>query len=137
MREKERKLERKRLDREMRSYRRAGLEKNPTGGLLRAVRQVVGIPVAEVAEKMGMSGAGVFCLEAREVKGTITLRAMSQMAQAMGCKVVYGIVPEGGKTLEWLAEERLWAEVLGQRVGETAGQPVSEIASQRVSKLGL
>jgi hypothetical protein len=28
----------------------------------------------------------------------------------MGCKMVYGIVPEGGKTLEELAEYRLWAE---------------------------
>jgi hypothetical protein len=35
------------------------------------------------------------------------------MAQAMGCKVVYGIVPNRGKTLEELAEKRLWAEVLG------------------------
>ncbi len=113
MREKERKLELRRLDLEMRSYRRAGLEKNPTSGLLRAVRQVVRIPVEEVAKKIGMTDSGVFCLEAREVRGTITLRAMSQMAQAMGCKVVYGIVPEGGKTLEWLAEGRLWAEVLG------------------------
>jgi hypothetical protein len=34
------------------------------------------------------------------------------MAQAMGCKVVYGIVPEGGKTLEELAERRLWTALL-------------------------
>jgi hypothetical protein len=32
----------------------------------------------------------------------------------MGCKVVYGIVPKGGRTLEELAEERLWASVLGR-----------------------
>jgi uncharacterized protein (UPF0261 family) len=55
----------------------------------------------------------VFDLEAREVKNTITLRSMTRMAQAMGCKVVYSIVPSGGKTLEALAEERLWASVLG------------------------
>jgi hypothetical protein len=36
---------------------------------------------------------------------------MSRMAQAMGCKVVYGIVPEGGKKLEDLVEKRLWAEI--------------------------
>jgi hypothetical protein len=40
---------------------------------------------------------------------------MSRMAEAMGCKVMYGIVPEGGKSLEKLAEERLWAGVLGVR----------------------
>jgi hypothetical protein len=125
MRAKERKLELKRLDQEMRSYRRAGLEKNPTSGLLRAVRQATRIPVEEVAGKMGMTDSGVFCLEARELKGTITLRAMSEMARAMGCKVVYGIVPEGGKTLEWLVERRMWTELLGE---DAAGQRASESA---------
>jgi sugar phosphate isomerase/epimerase len=40
------------------------------------------------------------------------MRSLSRMAEAMGCKVVYGIVPRGGKTLERLAEERLWRAVL-------------------------
>ena len=113
MRERERNYARKRLDLEMRSYRQAGREKNQTNGLLRAVRQALNVPIAEIAEKMGVNRSGVFDLEAREPKNTVTLRSMSRMAQAMGCKVVYGIVPEGGKTLEELAEKRLWAGVLG------------------------
>ena len=115
MRERERTLERRRLDVELRPYRMAGRKKNPTNGLLRAVRQVLSIPVAEIAGKMGVHRSVVFDLEAREPKNTITLRSMSRMAEAMGCKVVYGIVPNGGKTLEALAEERLWREVLGTR----------------------
>jgi predicted DNA-binding mobile mystery protein A len=135
--EKERKLARKKLDMEMRSYRRAGLEKNPTSGLLRMVRQVVGIPVAEIAEKMGVNRSGIFELELNESEGSVTMRSMARMAEAMGCKLVYGIVPEGGKTLEQLAEQRLWAEVFGlgaagQRVGKTASQQVS---SQPASEL--
>jgi hypothetical protein len=35
------------------------------------------------------------------------------MAAGLGCKVVYGVVPLKGKTLEDLAEERLWRKVLG------------------------
>jgi predicted DNA-binding mobile mystery protein A len=117
MRERDRKLARKKLDVEMRSYRRAGLEKHPTNDLLRAVRHALRVPVAEIAGKMGVNRSVVFDLEARELKNTITLRSMSRMAQAMGCKMVYGIVPAGGKTLEALVEERLWASVLG--VGQT------------------
>ena len=113
MREKERRLARRRLDVELRSYRRAGMAKNPTNELLRAVRQVLRVPVAEIAQKMGVNRSAVFELEGREPKNTITLRSMSRMAGAMGCKVVYGIVPKGGRTLEELAEERLWASVLG------------------------
>jgi transcriptional regulator with XRE-family HTH domain len=113
MRERERKLVRKRLDVEMRSYRQGGREKHPTNELLRAVRQALRVPVAEIAEKMGVGRSAVFDLEAREPRNTISLRSMSRMAEAMGCKVVYGIVPKGGKTLEELADERLWASVLG------------------------
>jgi transcriptional regulator with XRE-family HTH domain len=115
MRERERRLARKKLDAEMRPYRRAGKEKNPTNGLLR--RQSLRVPVAEIAEKMGVCQSVVLDLEAREPLNTVTLKSMSRMAGAMGCKLVYGIVPRGGKTLEELAEERLWASVLG--VGES------------------
>jgi predicted DNA-binding mobile mystery protein A len=117
MREKERKMARKRLDAEMRSYRRAGREKNPTNQLLRAVRHALRVPVAEIAGRMGVSESVVLDLETREPKNTVTLKSMSRMAEAMGCKVVYGIVPMGGKTLEELAEARLWAKVLGVGTG--------------------
>ena len=113
MREKERNLVRKRLDVEMRPCRRAAMEKNPTNGLLRAVRQTLHVPVAEIAEKMGVCRSVVLDLEAREPKNSVTLKSMSRMAQAMGCKVVYGIVPNGGKTLGGVAEKRLWGELLG------------------------
>jgi predicted DNA-binding mobile mystery protein A len=108
MREKERRVERKRLDAEMRPYRRAGMEKKPTSGLLRAVRQALSVPVNEVAKKMGVKRTAVFDLERRELRSSATLNSMSRMAEAMGCKVVYGVVPMGGKKLEELAEARLW-----------------------------
>jgi predicted DNA-binding mobile mystery protein A len=113
MREKKRQLERKRLDMEMRPFRRAAQEKKPTAGLLRAVRQTLNIPLAEITEKMGVDRSVVFGLETSELKGTITFSSMVHMAEAMGCNVVYGIVPEGGKTLEALAERRFWESVLG------------------------
>jgi hypothetical protein len=113
MREMERGLARKKSDVEMRPYRRAGKEKDTTNELLRMVRQTLHVPVAEIAEKMGVCKSVVLDLEAREPINTVTLRSMSRMAGAMGCKLVYGIVPQGGKTLEELAEERLWASVLG------------------------
>jgi transcriptional regulator with XRE-family HTH domain len=113
MREMQRKLARKRLDLEMRSFRQAAREKNPTCELLRAVRQALRVPVAEMAGKMGVNRSVIYDLETGERTNTISLRSMSRMAEAMGCMVVYGIVPMGGKKLEELAEERLWAELLG------------------------
>jgi len=113
MQEKERKLARKKLDEEMKPFRQAGREKNPTNGLLRATRLALRIPVGEIAGKMGVRGGGVCQRENNEVEGTITMRSLERQAEAMGCKVVYGVVPEGGETLEKLAEERYWRRVLG------------------------
>jgi hypothetical protein len=113
MREGDRRVARMSLDDEMRPFRIAGRKKNQTTGLLRAVRQALSIPVGEIAGKMEVDRSRVFDLEAGEVRHTITLRSMARQAEAMGCMVVYGIVPKGGKTLDRLAEERLWTRVLG------------------------
>jgi transcriptional regulator with XRE-family HTH domain len=117
MRKKDRKMERRRLDEEMRPFRKAGRKPNSTEGLLRAVRQAVGIPLAEIAEKGGVVVSTVTDFELRELERTITLRSLGRMADAMGCKVVYGVVPRKGGTLEHLAEERLWRKVLGGAEG--------------------
>jgi predicted DNA-binding mobile mystery protein A len=114
MREKNRKMVRRKLDEEMRPFRRAGKESSPTNGLLRAVRHALGIPLAEIAEKSGVALSTVTDFELRELERTITLRSLGRMAEAMGCKVVYGVVPVKGRTLEYLAEERLWRKVLGE-----------------------
>jgi len=106
---------RKKLDKEMRFYRWAGREKNPTSGLLRAVRQSLKIPLKEVAVQMGIGESNVFELEEREETGAIMLRSLGRMAEAMGCKVVYGLVPLNGKTFEDMAEERQWRDVLGEQ----------------------
>ncbi len=138
MRAMERKLLRKKLDKEMRYYRLAGREKNPTSGLLRVVRQALKIPIKEMMERMGIGETAVFDLEEREETGSITLRSLGRMAEAMGCKVVYGVVTASGKTLEELEEERLWREVIGSdnnitawRVGKSANSAAAEEAMNR------
>jgi DNA-binding Xre family transcriptional regulator len=117
----ERKLLRKKLDREMRYYRLAAREHNPTNGLLRAVREALRVPLKEMTERTGVERSGLLGLEEREETGSITLRSLERMAEAMGCKVAYGLVAADGKTFEEMAEERLWREVLGNGVGGASG----------------
>ena len=69
--------------------------------------------MAEIAKRMGVCESGVFAIEATEGSSTINMKSMARMAEAMDCKVMYGIVPLGGKTFEEMAERRLWASVLG------------------------
>jgi hypothetical protein len=113
MKEADPKLMRRRLDVEMRPFRRAAADKGATQGLLRAVRLALRIPSREIAAKMGIRPSNVFCLEERERKLTIGMQSMMSAAEAMGCVVVYGIVPRNGLTMEALWERRMWATVLG------------------------
>jgi DNA-binding XRE family transcriptional regulator len=111
-----RKLARRKLDVEMKGFRLADKEKNQTVGVLRALRKALNIHTQEIGEKINRSKSTIFAMETRELKGTLTLREMDDYAEAMDCKVVYSVVPKGGRTLEELYEERLWAVVLGTEI---------------------
>jgi transcriptional regulator with XRE-family HTH domain len=113
VRDEQRDYARKSLDKELRFYRMAGREKNPTQELLRRVRQVLGVPVAEVAKALKVNRSVIFRLEQSEARGTISMRAMSRVANAMGCKVVYAVIPCDGQTLEEMADRQRWIKLLG------------------------
>ena len=112
MRGRERELTRRRLDKELKYYRWAGREKNPTSGLLRAVRHALGVPVAEILREIEVSPSVFFRLEQSEERGTISVNGLDRVAQAMGCKLIYAIVRRSGGTLENLADDR----ALGKRL---------------------
>ena len=105
MRGRERDLARRKLDKELKYYRWAGREKNPTQGLLRAVRHALGVPAAEMLKELGISPSVLFRLEQSERRGTISVNGLDRVAQAMGCKLIYAVVPRSGGTLEDLADD--------------------------------
>jgi transcriptional regulator with XRE-family HTH domain len=106
MRASERARAREKLDKELRWYRRAAREKNPTYELLRTMRRLVNIPVAELARTLGVDRSVLLRMERREIKGTLTMNTMYRVAEAMNCKMVYAIVPRHGWTLAELTEWR-------------------------------
>jgi predicted DNA-binding mobile mystery protein A len=67
----------------------------PSEGWLRTVRKALGMPGAQLATKMGVTRARVAQAESAELTGGITLKSMQATAEAMGCRFVYAIVPEG------------------------------------------
>ena len=120
------KVARKRLDVEMKPFRQAAMDKHPTNAVLRAMRKALVIYSHEIAAKLERSTSTVFAMEAREVNGSLTLREMARYADALDCKVVYGVVPKGGRTLEELYEERLWAVVLGTEIRKVGNEGTRE-----------
>lgn len=74
-------------------------------GWIRTVRRATGIPAKEVAQKMGTDLRSFFQLERSEQEGRIGLGKLREAADALGCELVYGMIPKRG-TLEEMAEER-------------------------------
>ena len=90
------------LDEELRFFRGSKVRRSKWGWL-RGVRQALGMRVEEVAWRLKMGKSEVYRLEMSEARETITLKKLRATAKAMGCEVVYAVVPARG-TLEDLAE---------------------------------
>jgi len=113
------------LERMVRNYRRARLHARPPEGWLRAMRLAVGIPAAEIADQMGFTAKMVFQMERAEQRRTISLERLERMARAVGCDLVYGLVP-WERSLEdramELVEREVWRKrYTTRRVGKSAG----------------
>ncbi len=65
----------------------------PGGGWLRAIRETLGMTQSQLASRVGVSRQAVQEFESAEDRRRITLESMDKMAAAMGCRVVYGVVP--------------------------------------------
>ena len=66
----------------------------PKEGWLRTVRTALGMSGAQLAKKLGVTKARISKAEQDEPHGSVTLKTMQSMAEAMDCKFVYAIVPK-------------------------------------------
>jgi predicted DNA-binding mobile mystery protein A len=90
------------LDEMLLAFRAARIAAGERRGWLREVRQVVGIPVKEVARRLGVCKWEVLRLEKAESESTIVLGNLRRSAEALDCDLVYALTPRKG-TLEELA----------------------------------
>lgn len=68
--------------------------RTPPEGWLRSVRKALGMSGAQLARKMGVTRARIAQAEQAELGGGATLKSMQAMAEAMGCRFVYAVVPD-------------------------------------------
>lgn len=65
----------------------------PRSGWIRGIRDALGMTGADLAARMGITGASVRSLEEKERSGGIRLSSLQRAAQAMDCTLVYAFVP--------------------------------------------
>lgn len=71
---------------------KAGLQR-PKAGWIAAIRKTLGMSRRQLAERMGVAVSRISKLESSEVSGTTTLQSLERAADAMGCELVYALVP--------------------------------------------
>ena len=106
-----RKLRLNQLSQSLAAFEAASAKLRPRGGWLRAVREALGLSTAQVAQaipgeaKPHGKAERVREFEKAEADDRITLASLRRIADAMGCKLVYAIIPKTG-TIGDLANER-------------------------------
>jgi predicted DNA-binding mobile mystery protein A len=101
-----REMRRRQITRSIAPFYRAKCVRRPVRGWLKAIREAAGFSLKEIASKLGTTVPSVFLLERSEAKNSITLKKLSEVAEAMECILVYAIVPKTG-SLDQLAERRI------------------------------
>jgi predicted DNA-binding mobile mystery protein A len=99
------------LDRRFAKLRPLVGSPRPQKGWLRAVRDALGMTTAQLARRLGVSQPRIVELEQSEVSGSVTLRTLQRAAEALGCHLVYALVPE--RPLAEIVRER--AEKIAER----------------------
>ncbi len=66
----------------------------PRSGWIKAIRGALGITSRQLGVRVGTTHQVIVRQEERETKGAVTLDSLDRTARAMGCRLVYALVPE-------------------------------------------
>ena len=104
----------------------------PPKGWVRAVRDALGMTTGQLARRIGVSQSRIPELEQAEVAGGITLKSLERAAEALGCRVVYALVPD--KPLADIV--RMRAELIAERQLAAVGHSM-QLEDQAVQDDGV
>ena len=95
------------LDQRFTAIRPLSKIQRPPKGWLRAIRDALGMTTAQLGRRLGVSQPRIVELEKAEMTGSVTLRSLQRAAEALGCRLVYTLVPDKSlaETVRKRAEE--------------------------------
>lgn len=115
----------------------ASLQKvaSPPTGWLKALRLAIGMSSQQVAKKLSVTRQGVQDMERREKDGSITIKALREVANALDMQLVYGFVPKDG-SLDALVDRKAkeMAKQIVLRTSNTMKLEDQENSQERIEK---
>jgi predicted DNA-binding mobile mystery protein A len=82
------------LDKRFAALRPLANSARPPKGWLRAIRDALGMTTAQFGRRLGVSQPRIVELEQSEASGGVTLNTLQRAAEALGCRLVYALVPD-------------------------------------------
>jgi predicted DNA-binding mobile mystery protein A len=89
----QRRLRIRQLNKRIQQFRSLQETSAPSGGWIHAIRTVLGMSLAQLGKKLGITPQGVKDIELREVDGSISIQRLREAAAAMDMQLVYGLLP--------------------------------------------
>ena len=77
----------------------------PASGWVNLLRKTLKISLRQLGDKLSITPQSARAIEIREKEGSITLKAMTEFADALDMKLVYGFIPKDG-SLEKMIERK-------------------------------
>jgi len=111
------KLKLKQTEELVQPFRRLSHAQAPRGGWVRAIREALGMSAHQLGTRVRVKRQTIENLERSEASGKISLDSLNRVAKALGCRVIYALVPE--KPIDEMQRER------AQLIAESVMKPVS------------
>jgi predicted DNA-binding mobile mystery protein A len=67
--------------------------KRPQKGWIRAIRDALGMTTTQLAKRLGVSHPRILTMEKDEALGNLKLSTLERAADALGCELVYALIP--------------------------------------------
>ena len=109
-------------------FRRVAHAHTPRGGWVRAIREALGMSAQQLGTRVRVKRQTIENLERSEANGKITLDSLNRVAKALGCRVVYALMPE--KPLNEMQRER------ARLIAESVVKPVSHSMRLEAQSIG-
>ena len=101
-----RKLRLRQLNKALAAFASARQSARPRSGWLSAIREARGISLRQVADRLAVTPQAVHRLQVSEANEAISLKRLRQAAEAMGCDLVYALLPRSGHLTDRVEERK-------------------------------
>jgi predicted DNA-binding mobile mystery protein A len=110
MRPQERLKARRSLDKKLNSLTNSEISARPPAGWIKAIREALGMTTAQLGARMGVTQPRAVQIERAEKDRKISLESLERAAQALGCRLVYALVPHDSLEAQVRDRARLLAK---------------------------